>query len=104
MAITVFTKNACPDCEQTKRHLSSKEIDHEVVAADENPEAFDFIVNTLGIRQMPVVILHDGDWRDFRPDRAHEMHQQPTLWSGLRLDRLYGLPKQLAELGQLVSA
>lgn len=97
MAITVFTKDNCRDCDRTKEIIDGKQIEYSVLNAQHDPEAFNFVVNTIGVKQMPVVIIHDGDWRDFRPEAGINTVDQPLCWSGLRYDRLVGLEALLEE-------
>ena|GEM_PF-5843373 len=98
MTITIIKKADCPDCTSTEQFLDSRGIEHNALRADLDPEVFDFVVNVIGVRRMPVVLLHEGDWRDFRPEEGVHIDQQSNVWSGLRRDRLYGLPKQLEAL------
>lgn len=100
MAITVFTKDGCRDCDRTKDILDSKGVVYDVLNAQHDPEAFDFVVNVIGVKQMPVVIIHDDDWRDFRPEQDISGIEQPYCWSGIRYDRLAGLETLLEELEQ----
>jgi glutaredoxin-like protein NrdH len=83
--ITVYTKNGCPQCEMTKNVLKGEGIEFKVVNVEEiNPETqelteeaqkgYDFIVNELGLRQMPVVVVEGQEpFTGFRPDKLHEL-------------------------------
>ena len=68
MAITVYTKPACVQCEATYQALDKEGIDYAVVDITENPEARDRL-RSLGYLQAPVVIAGDQHWSGFRRDR-----------------------------------
>lgn len=67
MSITVYTSPSCVQCEQTKKYLTSKELDYTVVDLSENQEAMD-MVQELGFKSAPVVVSPEGNWSGFRPD------------------------------------
>jgi glutaredoxin-like protein NrdH len=67
MSITVYTSPSCVQCEQTKKYLTSKELDYTVVDLSENQEAMD-MVQGLGFKSAPVVVTTEGNWSGFRPD------------------------------------
>lgn len=76
MKITVFTKNGCPQCEMTKRVLNGEGIEFEVRNVEEDQEAFDYVVNELGLRQMPVVEAEGHEvFSGFRPDKIAELKE-----------------------------
>ena len=68
MAITVYTKPACVQCDATKRELDKLEIDYSTVDITEDSEGRDKCI-ALGYLQAPVVITTDDHWSGFRPDR-----------------------------------
>lgn len=72
--IKVYTKNGCPQCDMTKNVLNGEGIEFEVFNVEEDQEAFDYVVNTLGIRQMPVVVV-DGQepFSGFQPDKLQAL-------------------------------
>lgn len=69
--ITVYTKPGCPACVGTMRYLERHGLVFAVVDVSQNPEARDFVAQTLGYRSLPVVCVDGGEH-----------------WSGLRIDRL----------------
>ena len=72
--ITVFTKNGCPQCEMTKNVLKGEGIEFEVRNVEEDSEAFTYVVEVLGIRQMPVVEVEGQEpFSGFRPDKLQEI-------------------------------
>lgn len=67
--ITVFTKNGCPQCEMTKNVLKGEGIEFEVRNVEEDQEAYDYVVEVLQLRQMPVVEVEGQEpFTGFRPD------------------------------------
>lgn len=72
--ITVFTKNGCPQCEMTKNVLKGEGIEFEVRNVEEDQEAFDYVVEVLKLRQMPVVEVEgQKPFSGFRPDLLQEL-------------------------------
>lgn len=67
--IKVYTKHGCPQCDMTKNMLDGEGIEFEVFNIDEDKEKYDYVVNTLGLRQMPVVEVEGKEpFSGFRPD------------------------------------
>jgi glutaredoxin-like protein NrdH len=65
--VTVYTLPACVQCESTKKYLTSKNVEFEVIDLTEDTTAMD-LVKTLGYQAAPVVIAGDDHWSGFRPD------------------------------------
>ncbi len=88
ITLTIYSKPNCVQCTGTLRHLESKKNDageklaankdFDYIDATKDMEAFDFIANTLGTRQMPVGVARDADgnvldhWTGFNPDKLDE--------------------------------
>ena len=68
MAITVYTKPSCVQCNATYRALDSKGLDYEILYLSEDEKALE-MVKSLGYLQAPVVITDDDHWAGFRPDK-----------------------------------
>lgn len=66
--VTVYTLPACVQCESTKKYLTSKNVEFQVVDLTEDASAMDK-VKELGYQAAPVVIAGDDHWSGFRPDR-----------------------------------
>lgn len=66
--VTVYTLPACVQCESTKKYLTSKNVEFQVVDLTEDASAMDK-VKALGYQAAPVVIAGDDHWSGFRPDR-----------------------------------
>lgn len=72
--VTVYTKNGCPQCEMTKRVLLGEEIDFLTINVEEDETAFDYVVNTLQLRQMPVVVAEGQEpFTGFQPDKLKQL-------------------------------
>lgn len=74
MAITVYSQPAsqpaCVQCHATYRALDSKGLEYTVIDISQNDAARDYVVEELGYRQAPVVVIDDEDhWSGFRPDQ-----------------------------------
>ncbi|GED98326.1 redoxin NrdH [Gordonia crocea] len=68
MAITVYTKPACVQCNATYKALDKAGVEYQVVDISEDSEARDYVM-ALGYLQAPVVVAGDEHWSGFRPDR-----------------------------------
>lgn len=72
--VTLYTKYGCPQCEMTKAVLTGEEIDFTSINVEDDEAAFDYVVNTLGFRQMPVVVAEGKEpFTGFRPDKLKEL-------------------------------
>ena len=72
MAITVYTKPSCVQCNATYRALDSKGIEYDIIDLSEDPTALE-TVKGLGYLQAPVVVTDDEHWSGFRPDKITEL-------------------------------
>lgn len=74
--VTVYTKYGCPQCEMTKNVLKGEGVEFEVRNVEEDQEAFDYVVETLKLRQMPVVEVEGQEpFTGFRPDKLQELKE-----------------------------
>lgn len=72
--VTVYTKNGCPQCEMTKNVLKGEGIEFDLFNVEEDEKAFDYVVHTLGLRQMPVVVVEGQEpFTGFRPDKLQQL-------------------------------
>lgn len=72
MAITVYTKPACVQCNATYKALDKAGVDYEVIDISDNEEAHDYVM-ALGYLQAPVVVADEEHWSGFRPDRIKSL-------------------------------
>lgn len=68
MAITVYTKPACVQCNATYKALDKHGLEYQVVDISLDDEARDYVM-ALGYLQAPVVVVDEEHWSGFRPDR-----------------------------------
>jgi glutaredoxin-like protein NrdH len=73
--ITVYTKPACVQCEQTKKLLTKN--GHEFVTIDitQDQEAYEKIV-AMGFAAAPVVITDDDSWAGFNPKKINSLSEE----------------------------
>jgi len=70
MAVTVYTKPNCVQCEATKRLMDKLEISYDTVDITQNIGAYDMLIGK-GFRSAPVVITDDDAWAGFVPDKIN---------------------------------
>src|SRR5690348_15396227 len=68
MAVTVYTKPACVQCNATYKALDKAGIAYTKVDITQDPVARDHVMG-LGYLQAPVVVSGQDHWSGFRPDR-----------------------------------
>lgn len=66
--VTVYTLPSCVQCESTKKYLTNKDVQFQVVDLSEDATAMD-LVKSLGYAAAPVVVSGEDHWSGFRPDR-----------------------------------
>lgn len=72
--VTVYTKNGCPKCDMTKNVLNGEKIKFEAINVEQDKKAYDYVVNTLGLREMPVVVVEGQEpFTGFQPDKLQEL-------------------------------
>ncbi|AIG64612.1 glutaredoxin [Corynebacterium atypicum] len=68
MAITVYTKPACMQCNATKKALDRAGLTYTTVDISMDDEARDYVL-ALGHLSAPVVEVDGETWSGFRPER-----------------------------------
>ena len=68
MAITVYSKPNCVQCNATYRALDKAGLDYRTVDVSVDDEALNR-VKSLGYAQAPVVVVGADHWSGFRPDK-----------------------------------
>lgn len=63
----MYSKPQCPQCDATKRYLDKNGVRYKVVDLATNPEALDYIKNTLGYSRAPVVEVGTDRWSGHNP-------------------------------------
>lgn len=69
--ITVYEKDRCSACTNTKRKLDEVGIPYVVKDATEPGNAA--AIAELNYKQAPVVVAGDEHWSGFRPDKIEEL-------------------------------
>jgi len=76
VAVVIYTKNDCRQCDWSKKLLDKGGIHYTAVNVEEDATAFHYVTEVLGLRQMPVLIAStiDGDeiWSGFQPLKIKE--------------------------------
>ncbi|WP_040313039.1 glutaredoxin-like protein NrdH [Gleimia coleocanis] len=78
MAIIVYSKPMCVQCDATKRALTKQNLDFEVIDMSLDLEALEF-VKSLGYVQAPVVMAGDQHWSGYRPDLIKQLVQAEAM-------------------------
>jgi glutaredoxin-like protein NrdH len=68
--ITVYSKPACVQCEQTKKLLSKNGLEFDVIDITQDSDAYDKVVS-MGFMSAPVVVTDDDSWAGFKPDKIN---------------------------------
>lgn len=72
MAITVYTKPSCVQCNATYRALDNRGIEYDICDLSADDQALE-TVKSLGYLQAPVVVTDNDHWSGFRPDKIDEL-------------------------------
>jgi glutaredoxin-like protein NrdH len=73
-AITVYSNNSCPNCDNLKKALTFKNVPFQEINISEQPEAA-AVVREKGFRHLPVIELN-GDWMSgFTPANLNKILQ-----------------------------
>lgn len=72
MAITVYSKPSCKQCDLTKDLLDKRGLIYETVDVYKDPKALTY-VKSLGYMGAPVVVTEDDHWYGFRPDKIEAL-------------------------------
>ena len=70
--VTVYTLPSCVQCESTKKYLTNKDVQFEVVDLSQDESAMN-LVKSLGYQAAPVVIAGEDHWSGFRPDKLSSL-------------------------------
>ncbi len=72
MAVTVYTKDNCVQCEATKRHLDKLDVPYSTVNITNDIRALDKLIS-LGYRSAPVVVTDDDSWAGYIPEKLDKL-------------------------------
>jgi glutaredoxin-like protein NrdH len=71
--VTVYTKPACVQCEQTKKYLDKHNLAYETIDVSVDEKALEYITG-LGYMAAPVVTFGENHWSGFRLDKLASIH------------------------------
>ncbi|GAA5177882.1 glutaredoxin-like protein NrdH [Modicisalibacter zincidurans] len=72
MSIKIYSKPDCMQCHATYRALDKQGLDYTVVDLTQDREAIE-TVESLGYRQLPVVVAAGEHWSGFRPEKIRSL-------------------------------
>lgn len=72
MSVTVYSKPSCVQCNATYRALEQRGVEFNVIDISQDEQAYN-LVQSLGYRQVPVVVTADDHWAGFRPDKINAL-------------------------------
>lgn len=82
MNITVYTKSNCIQCVQSKKLLDKLGLEYQTVDIEDDEQSYDYIVNRLGYRAAPVIIVIDDE------------EETAEHWSGYNPEKIKGLKNE----------
>ena len=59
--VTVYTKDNCPNCKQTKRMFKFGKIDFKEVNVEKDEDAFNYVKYDLGLKSLPVIEVEGSE-------------------------------------------
>lgn len=66
--VTVYSNPNCVQCEQTKRYLTSKNVEFVAKLISESPEV-SVLIEEKGYKAAPVVVTGSDSWSGFRLEK-----------------------------------
>ena len=77
--VTMYVTPNCPGCDFTTRSFDARGVTYRTVDITQHASARDYVVEELGYRQGPVVVVEDGTgndhWSGARPDHIERIAQ-----------------------------
>lgn len=68
--ITVYSKPACVQCEQTKKLLTKHGLEFDTIDITKDVDAYNKVVE-MGFMSAPVVVTDNDSWAGFQPDKIN---------------------------------
>lgn len=68
IAVTVYTKSNCVQCDQTKKQFDKNGIEYSEVNLEENLDKLEEF-KSRGLMAAPIVTTDIKEWSGFRPDK-----------------------------------
>jgi glutaredoxin-like protein NrdH len=72
MKVTIWTKNMCVQCEQTKKQFDKLGIKHEEQSLEDNPLVLEGF-KQQGLLAAPIVTTDTKSWSGFRLDKIQSL-------------------------------
>lgn len=72
MAIVVYSKPACTQCDSTYLYLKRLGLEYDTIDITEDSKAAEYVVS-LGYQSAPVVVAGDEHWSGFRMERLRAL-------------------------------
>ena len=94
LAIVVWRKPGCVQCDQTEREFNKRGIIYQVKRLDRSPKAVERFLE-LGLLSAPIVETDDRRWSGFRLNRIE------SLESHLKTERMRGINVPLEPIIQI---
>ena len=60
--LAVYSSNWCPDCARLEQWMTSRNVPHERVLIDEQPEAAEKLENETGKQAVPFILVDGRAW------------------------------------------
>lgn len=82
--ITVYEKNNCVQCKQSKKLLDKLNLKYNTVNVEEDPKAYDYVVTTLGYKAAPVIVVKNDEgqvlqtWSGFNVEALNSLNEGET--------------------------
>ena len=85
--ITIYSKKFCPNCEQAKNYLRTKNINFREINIEQDAEAREFIIQQ-GLRTVPQIFMDgkifvEGGWTGLSKMTAEEILSEIELRNSL---------------------
>jgi glutaredoxin 3 len=81
--LTVYSSNGCPDCTRLKHWMKLKNVAHEDVFIDRDPEAADKLERETGKQAVPFILVDGRSWV-----RGYHREERSRLSEALLLKEL----------------
>lgn len=78
--LAVYSSHGCPDCTRLKRWLAARNVAHEEVFIDEQPDAAVRLENETGKQAVPFILVDDRTWvRGYHREERSRLEEKLLL-------------------------
>lgn len=67
--VTLYSKPGCPKCMATKRAFDKNGIAYSYVDVTQSPDAYSYVVETLGYQEVPIVETDTEHWAGYKEEK-----------------------------------